>query len=198
VPPYCRAGLVLAVLLLAGLAPVPPATASVTVVVARGAPVVRVPFRTDVHGETVLRLTAEAPGVSWAVTGRESAVVSVEVDGRYAGDLVVFSARHTPRAIALGGLDPGSHVLGFGFTADRSSPHARLARLTGLQISTVDDVVRRHAPVLYARDLVSPSENARTDTPLLAWHEIQQVSGRRRLVYSVVWSNEDGGTVGRR
>jgi hypothetical protein len=59
-------------------------------------------------------------------------------------------------------------------------------------------IVRRHAPALIGRALTSPFENARTDTPLLGWHETEPgpAPGQRRLVYSAVWSNEDGGTVG--
>jgi hypothetical protein len=190
--------LLVTLLLVVLVSPAPPAVAAVTVVVRRDGPAVTVPFRATTRGEAVLALTARAPGVSWAVEGQESAVVSVAVDGRYVSDLVVFSARQTPRGISLGEVAAGRHRLRFGFDADRSAPRARLARLAGLQLSIVSDTVRRHAPVLYGRNLVSPVENARTDTPLLAWHEVQPgpAEGQRRLVYSVVWSNEDGGTVG--
>jgi hypothetical protein len=157
-------------------------------------------------GEGLLTLTTAAPGISWAVPGRESAVVSVDVDGRYAGDLVVMSGRPTPRGVALGRLGHGRHQVRFRLAADRSSPHARVVVLTDLGMSvaaprTMEAIIRQHAPVLFGRSLPAfggPTQNARTDTPLLAWHEVWDgpLPGRRRITYSVVWSNEDGGTTG--
>ena len=57
----------------------------------------------------------------------------------------------------------------------------------------------RYAPVVYGRNLPElgdANQNATTDTPLIAWHESgsSSVPGGTRLTYSVVWSNEDGGT----
>jgi hypothetical protein len=53
--------------------------------------------------------------------------------------------------------------------------------------------------VLFGRSLAElggPTQNARTDTPLLAWHDTADgpAAGQHLLTYSVVWSNEDGGT----
>jgi hypothetical protein len=66
-------------------------------------------------------------------------------------------------------------------------------------ITTADDVALRHAPIVIGRTLPQlgdANQNARTDTPLIAWHEEQAAAtpGHRILEYSVVWSNEDGGT----
>jgi len=178
-------------------------SAAPVIVVARGLPPVAVTVTAGRAGEAVLTLMADAPGVSWAVSGRESAVVSVDVDGHYVSDLVVFSARPTPREVALGALSTGRHTVRFRFAADRSAPSAHLVRLAGLRLSLAAQnqtaIVRRHAPVLIGRSLAQfggPTQNARTDTPLLAWHEAVDgpVEGQRRLTYSVVWSNEDGGT----
>jgi hypothetical protein len=187
----------------AELAPPPNAVAPSDVVVARGRPPVPVALLVSTAGEAVLAVTAAAPGASWGEAGRESAVVSVEVDGRYASDLVVTGPRRTPRGLALGTLTAGRHTLAFRFAADRSAPRTTLARLTGLRLTVAEagtraEVARRHAPVLVGRALTGPFENARTDTPLLAWHEDAPgpAPGQRRLVYSTVWSNEDGGTVG--
>ena len=55
-----------------------------------------------------------------------------------------------------------------------------------------------HAPIIYGRELSkkTPFANATTDTPLLAWHEstLAATPGDTVIEYSVVWSNEDGGT----
>ncbi|MCW2569615.1 MAG: hypothetical protein JWN54_3712 [Mycobacterium sp.] len=181
---------------------VTPSAADTRVVVTRGHPVPAVTVTAGRGGEALLTLTAAAPGVSWAVAGRESAVLSVDVDGRYAGDLVVMSPRPTPRGVALGRLAPGRHRVSFRLAADGGS----VVVLTDLGVSvaaprTMDATVRRHAPVLIGRALPAfggPTQNARTDTPLLAWHEVWDgpLPGQRRITYSVVWSNEDGGTTG--
>jgi len=173
-----------------------------TLVVRRDKPPVVVPVAIQQAGEAALDLVANAPGVSWGAQGRESAVVSVDVDGRYVTDIVVPSSRRTPRSLALGHLGVGRHRVTLRFAADRSPAGASSAQLRDVRVSsTIGDaeLARRHAPVLLGRalpELGGPFQNAITDTPLLAWHEFHPspVAGARRLVYSIVWSNEDGGT----
>jgi hypothetical protein len=63
----------------------------------------------------------------------------------------------------------------------------------------VDQLVLRHAPIVVGRTmplLGDAYQNARTDTPLIAWHEKRpaETPGHSVLEYSIVWSNEDGGT----
>jgi hypothetical protein len=76
--------------------------------------------------------------------------------------------------------------------------------LSGLDLELVPpgdaaSAALRHAPMVYGRTLAElggPLQNAVTDTPLVAWHEELAAStpGHRVLEYSLVWSNEDGGT----
>jgi hypothetical protein len=170
-----------------------------TIVVKRAGPARVVSFTAPRAGEALVRFAAAAPGVSWARAGAESAVVSLSVDGRYVTDLVVPSADPTPRSLALGAVGAGRHRLTMRFAADRSADLARRVTLNGTTITTVDDVVSRHAPIIVGRtlpELGDANQNARTDTPLIAWHEEQDAStpGHRIMEYSVVWSNEDGGT----
>jgi hypothetical protein len=181
-----------------------PATAaagsgSATIVVKRGGPARTVPFTVRQPGEARIKFTAAAPGVSWARAGAESAVVSISVDGHYVTDLVVPSADPTPRSLALGAVRAGHHRLTMRFAADRSATPARRVTLAGTAITTAGDVVLRHAPIVVGRtlpELGGANQNARTDAPLIAWHEEQAAAtpGHRIIEYSVVWSNEDGGT----
>lgn len=158
-------------------------------------------FSTDRAGEEFVDLTAAAPGVSWAVAGRESAVLSVFVDGRYATDDVVPADFPITRSFALGRLDAGRHTLTLRLAADRSA--GPRVRVTGSAFRTVAEgsaayVDMANAPVLFGRDDAAhgPFQNAFTDTPLVAWHEDvpAATAGHRMLTYSIVWSNEDGGT----
>ncbi|HEY0539757.1 MAG TPA: hypothetical protein VGD53_15375 [Actinoallomurus sp.] len=183
----------------AGLAVVPAATAS-SAVIDRGHDRT-VTFRTKTAGEALVDVTAAAPGVSWAVKGRESAVLSLFVDGRYATDDVVPAAFPISREFALGHLKAGRHRLTLRLAADRS--RGSRVRVTGTAFRTVGRgqaaIDLSHAPVLYGRngaDSGGPFQNAFTDTPLVAWHEdvAAATPGHRLLAYSYIWSNEDGGT----
>jgi hypothetical protein len=173
-------------------------------VVRRGEGAVRIPLRTRQAGEALVDVAAAAPGTDWSTAGAESAVVSIFVDGRYVTDLVVSGDTPTGRQFALGHLRAGAHLVQLRFAADRSAPASTRAVLSQLRVRTYpkassDYLALRYAPVVYARtnpELGSPFQNAITDTPLLGWHEATPADtpGHTRLTYSVVWSNEDGGT----
>ncbi|MGW1802346.1 hypothetical protein ACWCQN_42320 [Streptomyces sp. NPDC001984] len=172
--------------------------------VRRDHPDVRVPVDVTRSGEAVIDLNAAAPGTDWVVAGAESAVVSISVDGHYATDLVVSGGQPLHRQLALGHLNAGVHMLRLHFSDESSPAAATSALVDSLQVTTYapdspEYLVLRYAPVVYGRslaDLGSPYQNATTDTPLIAWHEIAPAAtpGHQILTYSVVWSNEDGGT----
>lgn len=72
-------------------------------------------------------------------------------------------------------------------------------RVSAYAPGSVENLVLRYAPIVYGRNMAtlgSPYQNATTDTPLIAWHEMTPAAtpGHTRLTYSVMWSNEDGGT----
>lgn len=174
------------------------------VTVARGGHGKVLPLFAPRTGQAVLSLTSRAPGVSWQTAGAESAVVSVSVDGRHVTDIVVPSDRPIQREFALGRLKAGPHLLRLGFAGDRSPKGATAAELGGIRLDVHSErtdrgLLLRHAPVLYGRTLAelgTPFQNAVTDTPLLAYHEVLPASapGHKVLQYTVIWSNEDGGT----
>ncbi len=174
------------------------------VTVRRGGPARTVPFVASRSGEAVVTLDSQAPGVSWGTAGSESAVVSAYVDGRYATDLVIPSDQPISRSFALGHLARGPHLLTFRFAGDRSPRGAVSARLGALAVQlygedTDTGLVLRNAPVLYGRNLPALGDrfqSSTTDTPAFEYHEVlpAQTPGHRVLQYTVIWSNEDGGT----
>ncbi len=174
------------------------------VTVHRGGPDARVGFHRARAGEVFLHVTVSAPGVSWAERGNESAVVSAYVDGHYATDIVITSSSRVARQFALGPLGAGHHTLRLHYARHRSRSDLGVARLRDLGFSTVAPgttayAAARYAPVLYGRHVATLGggfQNNRTDTPLVAWHEVLPAAtpGHRVIQYSVVWSNEDGGT----
>ncbi|MEW2352769.1 hypothetical protein [Spirillospora sp. NPDC029432] len=186
---------------LAAVSPAAPAQASPPpggLVVERGGPARTVAFTAARDGEAVIGLTAAAPGVSWARRGAEAAVVAVGVDGRHVTDLVVPGADPTPRSLGLGRVGKGPHKVTLRF-AEGSAPAARRVTLGRPRVRMPDQVALRHSPIVVGRTgwpFGDPYQNARTDTPLLAWHESRPAAapGHRVLEYSMVFSNEDGGT----
>ncbi|MCP2338801.1 hypothetical protein [Actinomadura rupiterrae] len=195
--------------LAAGLAAVPlvsavPANAASGLVLERSGPARSVSFTAARDGEALLGLTVAAPGVSWARKGAEAALVAVSVDGRHVTDLLVPAAGPTPRTLGLGGVRHGRHKVTFRF-AKGSAPAARRVLLSKPKVRQPkdDQLVLRHAPVVVGRTLNAtggpggdPYQNAYTDAPLIAWHETRPAAtpGHKILEYSVIWSNEDGGT----
>lgn len=174
------------------------------VTVKRGGPDRTLHFITHRTGRAVVSLTSQAPGVSWQTPGAESAVVSAYVDGAYVSDIVIPSDRPIARTFAAGHLRAGHHTLRLRFAGDRSPAGAESARLSAISVRVhrrhdTRALVLRHAPVLYGRNLPALGDrfqNATTDTPLIAYHEFlpAPTPGHRVIQYTVVWSNEDGGT----
>lgn len=182
-----------------------------TINVDRGRQPISLRFQTQTDGEAVLSAVAGAPGADWGRLGAESGIVTFTVDGRYATDLVVTSDVPALRELQLGWLAAGTHDLSLRFASYSSEAIPRV-RLRNLRIAGASDaheaMALRHAPVVLGRSIPivnvegaqtaygGPYQNGVTDTPLLAWHEVLagSVPGNRVLEYSVIWSNEDGGT----
>lgn len=175
-----------------------------TVTLVRGGHDASVPFSTSGAGEVLFDVTASAPDANWGVRGDESSVVSVSVDGKYQTDIVIPFDAPIARHFALGSLGAGAHTLTLHYADDRSAPAASRAMLTDLHFTTVapgssDGLAARYAPVLYGRNIDQfggPFDSAFSDAPLVAWHETMPAptAGHTILLYSVIWSNEDGGT----
>lgn len=128
--------------------------------------------------EAVASLTMSAAGAA-------GGIADVILDGRAAFQVLLFAGveRHTYE-VFLGRLAAGEHRL-------------QIGRKAGLEVhaiqlrSAAGDPMAAHAPVLYAR----PDTAGRfSDVPLLIYCERHDGDGRPMLEYSVIFSNEDGGT----
>ena len=110
------------------------------------------------------------------------------------------SSEPVARSLGLGRVREGAHRVTLRF-AEGSAPAAERVRLARARVRmpAADPAVLRHAPIVAGRTgwpFGDPYQNATTDTPLTAWHETRPAAtpGHRVIEYSVVWSNEDGGT----
>jgi hypothetical protein len=157
-------------------------------------------FNAQRAGEAKLTMTADAPGTDWGAAGSESAVVRIELDGSYNQDVVLFEgARRFAYDVSLGPVSRGHHTVTASFDKAKSPAGATTAKVRALAPSMTDSsLAQRYSPVVYGRDLPTipgPYENNHTDVPLLTYHEQRQdASGSTVLEYTVIWSNEDGGT----
>src|SRR5262245_31478686 len=153
-------------------------------------------FSAAAESEALLDLTASAPGTSWRERGAEAAVVTIYVDGQYHQDVILFAgALEFTYQLMLGRVGPGEHGLRVEFNSKQSAAKATSVKIGEAKVTTID---RKHpefqavarAPIIYARpDTVGKF----SDIPLLAYYESERASAND-LTYTVIFSNEDGGT----
>jgi CheY-like chemotaxis protein len=150
------------------------------------------PFQLDTPAEVIAEIEIEAPGVDWGRPGREGILAVLTLDELSKQHVMVHSAARTRYRVFLGELQPGAHQLKIARHPDYS------ARGVSLQVQAVtyrqfkpsdaDYAVFANAPIIYAR----PNTVGKfTDIPLLVYCERLENGS---LLYSVIFSNEDGGT----
>jgi hypothetical protein len=165
---------------------------------ATGAQTLRVEtFALTAPAEVQAIVTARCAGCDWERRGREAAVLRVTVDGRESQDLMlVRGAERADYAIALGPAAKGRHRVSISLDRDATAPVARDVTVEGVRLVVIpqDDpryLAAAFAPMIYPR----PDALQRfSDLPLLTWYEIDETPRGQRIRYSVVFSNEDGGT----
>jgi hypothetical protein len=109
------AGMLLALAVIAGAAPV-----------ARGSALAGAQFVVGSPTEVGLTFRASASGTGWARPRHEAAVLAIAVDGRVVGDVVaVGGARPTVYRVALGRLESGTHIVSIALVRPRSARRVR-------------------------------------------------------------------------
>ena len=148
-------------------------------------------------GEAIATVRAGCAGCAWGETGREAAALRVFVDGRYSQHLLLSRGETVADyRITLGAVAPGRHRLTIDRDPTMSAVGAGSAAIDVPDVSILsrgsdDFSAQSMAPILYAR----PNTVGRfTDLPLVAWYEIVPTPRGRQFRYSVIFSNEDGGT----
>lgn len=166
--------------------------------VASGPPALREEgFALEAPSEVVASVTAGCAGCSWGARGREAAVLLLELDGRYSQD-VVLTRGEAPAEyrVLLGPLAAGPHRLRLTRDERASARGAGAVTIAGLAVHPLaagdpEAEAQARAPYLYER----PGTLRRfSDLPVLAWYEAEPTPRGRRLRYSIVFTNEDGGT----
>ena len=155
-------------------------------------------FSLDRVMEVTAVIHAGCARCDWGEAGREAVVLTLSVDGTYSQHL--FLSRGEALAdyrVHLGTIPPGRHQLRIDRDKELSAKDAGPATI---DVTSVDGLVQgasndftaqSMAPILYAR----PNTVGKfTDLPLLMWYEVQTTPRGRQYRYSVIFSNEDGGT----
>lgn len=155
-----------------------------------------VEFTAPREGEVVAHLELSSPGSDWAQPGREAALATVLIDGQPQQHLMVVTGSASLKtSVFLGPLAEGRHKLEVQRHATYSAPGSPL-QVGQVQVETVQPSsplfeVLAHAPVLTARkDTIGKF----TDVPLLQYAERLTENGQTVLQYTMIFSNEDGGT----
>jgi hypothetical protein len=150
--------------------------------------------------EVALEIEARSPGASWARKGAEAAALVVMVDGAYNQDVLLWAGEQFyGYRVLLGRLPKGRHTVSVALNEARSAAGARRAEVKSLRRlvplasaeSAEELFALAHAPVLYAR---ANTIDHFTDIPLLMYYEILREAGDTVFRYTVVFTNEDGGT----
>jgi hypothetical protein len=155
-------------------------------------------FEVGRASEVVLTVRTACARCAWGEAGREAAVLRVAVDGKYSQHLVLTRGeRSADYPITLGPLAPGPHTLTIDRDRELSAAGAGPATIDRVEIRmlvrSMGDVwlAQSMAPILHAR----PNTVGKfTDVPILAWYEIVPTTRGRQFRYSIIFTNEDGGT----
>jgi CheY-like chemotaxis protein len=140
-------------------------------------------FKVSKPAEVVAELDMRAVGTDWAEEGHEAALATLLVDGTPQQHVMVYagSDQFTYR-VFLGSLTAGEHRLDYS---------GQGVELIAARFREDTSDVLANAPVLYAR---ANTIGKYTDIPLVVYCERLAENGDSFLQYTVIFSNDDGGT----
>lgn len=148
-------------------------------------------FTTRARREAVAAIEASVPGCDWRAAGREAALLNVQVDNGAPHQVMLFAGGSVhPYEVFLGPLEAGAHRLVLSAHPD-SAPACKIfdvrqVRVRELDAANPDDWPLLHAPAVHAR---ANTIGQFTDVPLASYYQ----RNGNELLYTVIFSNEDGG-----
>src|SRR4051812_18062629 len=155
-------------------------------------------FEAATAGEALATIRAGCARCDWGAAGREAAALRITLDGRYSQHLLLARGEQpVDYRITLGAVAAGRHTLQIARDEELSAKSAGAATLA---VDAVDvlaagsgeaALAQSMAPLLHAR---ANTVGRFTDLPILMWYEIAATPRGRQFRYSVIFTNEDGGT----
>ena len=188
--PGARFPILVVVALLAGCNTPPPAPVSDGIF--------RATFDSSKNVEAIVTLRVRCDACAWDKAGSEAVVLKLTLDDRAPVHLPIVRSGEADYAVMLGAVGAGKHSLAVvedpGLTA--KALKGKNAATWTATIDQVEPDSDRYVPLSFA-----PFVHARpdtvgkfTDVPILMWYEIEPAPAGKRYRYSVIFTNEDGGT----
>ncbi len=150
-------------------------------------------FKVAKTSEVVVDL--ELSGGDWSFEGREAALADVRVDGAALQNVMTYAGTRHTYPLFLGVLQAGEHKLSVTQNSQYGAPGAKLevygAKFREIARDSVYYPVLAYTPVLFAR---ANTVGKFTDVPMIIYAERLVENGEPLLSYTVIFSNEDGGT----
>ncbi len=155
-------------------------------------------FIVTAPSEAVATVRARCARCAWGESGREAAALRISVDGKYSQHVLLARGDAVSEyPVTLGAFAPGRHTLAIDRDPALSAKGAGPATIERVDITILsrdgsdDWIAQSMAPILHAR----PNTVGKfTDLPILAWYEIVRTDRGRQFRYSIIFTNEDGGT----
>jgi hypothetical protein len=150
--------------------------------------------------EGVMTVTAKCAPCDWGVAGREAVLLEIRVDGKYSQHLALTRGESPAEyRVMLGPLTAGTHRIRIAIDRARSARDSASAAVTGVETQLFTEAAPEYAwlsraPILRARP---GTVEKFSDFPLVMYaeHDVQGESGTAyRYQYTVIFTNEDGGT----
>ena len=156
-------------------------------------------FTVAKQAEIIANITVRCDRCAWDLEGREAVVLQLNLDAGPAIYLPITRSGRAEYRVMLGGIGPGTHTL---HADQRESLTARelrgrdAAAVEAISVDQIDPGSRDGLPVALAPFLYARADTVGrfTDVPLFMWYEVEPTNRGRRFRYSVIFSNEDGGT----
>ena len=157
-------------------------------------------FTATAEAEVIATITVDCDACAWDKTGSEAVVLAITLDDRAPMHVPVVRTGDAEYRVMLGRGRPRGDTrprswktpnLTAASTArpGRRSYAIEVEQITGHRAGLIEPLSL--APFVYAR----PDTVGRfTDVPVLMWYEIEPTARGTRYRYSVIFSNEDGGT----
>ena len=148
--------------------------------------------------EVIVTVHAACARCAWGDSGREAVALRVGVDGKYSQHILLTrGAVLAEYPVTLGLLSQGRHTLTVDRDPELSATGSGPAEIERVEIKMLVRakgdawLAQSMAPILHAR----PNTVGKfTDVPILAWYEIVPTARGRQFRYSIIFTNEDGGT----
>lgn len=155
-------------------------------------------FTVSAPAEVLATVTVRCERCAWDREGREAVVLRVTLDGEYVQHVPLVRTGRAEYRLLIGSVGAGSHTLRID---DDSQLTARALRgddavVENVAIEQIPESSSAHravslAPIVYAR---ANSVGRFTDVPVFMWYEVEPTARGARYRYSIIFTNEDGGT----